>query len=408
MSQIFKRDKYLRKVEKYLNVPLIKVITGLRRAWKSYFLKSIFELVKEKGLYEEKEIFYINKELLEFDFIKNYLDLNNYFLKWKKENNIETKFLLAVDEIQEIEFWEKFVNSILAEYWEKADIFITGSNSNLLSSKLSTYIAWRYIEFHIFSLDFEEFAMFSKKEANKELFLEYLKYGGLPWIFRLNREDEIIKEYLAWVYRTIFIKDVLNTYNIKNTSFFEKLYLYLLKNIWTLFSANSIKNYIKSENISISIDTIINYINYSKETYLIYDSSRFDIKWKKILTVSNKFYVWDIWIRNALVWFNFASDIWNILENIVFLELLWRWYKVQIWVLWDKEIDFIAERFWEKKYFQVCYLLSDEKVVQREFGNLLQINDNREKYVLSMDDIFETKYEWIIHKNIINWLLESK
>ncbi len=407
MSKIIKRNRYLTKIAKYYNKPLIKVITWMRRCWKSCFLKSIFDDLIEKELYLDNEIFYINKELLKFDFISDYRELNNYFLDWKKENNITNKFVIAIDEIQFIDWWEKFINSILSEYEEKVDIFITWSNSNLLSSELSTYISWRYIEFHIYPLSFNEYKLFSIKKSDKNLFLDYIKYWGLPWIFNLNWEEEVINDYLKWVYNTIFVKDILNFNKIKNSAFFERLYFYLFKNISVLFSAKKIKDYIYSQKITTSVDTIINYINLWLKTYLIYETNRFDIKWKKIFQVNNKYYAWDIWLRNALVWFSFKDDIWNILENIVYLELKARWYDVQVWVLWDKEIDFIATKNGNIKYFQVTYLLSSEKVREREFWNLLQINDNWDKYVLSMDEVFETRNDWVIHKNIIEWLLEK-
>ena len=443
MTKIIKRKIYLNKIKKYYKKPLIKVITWMRRTWKSYFLKSVFNDLIEKNIYSKKEIFYINKELLKFDFISDYKILNEYFLDWINQNWTKNNFLVAIDEIQLIKWWEKFINSILSEYQTNTDIFITWSNSNLLSSELSTYISWRYIEFHIYPLNFSEFLYFNSfnqkkedwetdikkwknnilnawevktlidlafiknnKENTKKAFQNFLKYWWLPWIFNLDWEEEVIYDYLNWVYNTIFLKDILSFNKIKNSVFFEKLYQYLFKNIWTLFSAKKIKDYTQFQNLTASVDTIINYINLWLKTYLIHEINRFDIKWKKVFQINNKYYIWDIWIRNALVWFSFKYDIWNILENIVYLELKTRWYKVKIWTLQNKEIDFVAEKNWKIRYYQVCYILSSEKVKKREFWNLLSINDNRDKYVLSMDEIFETKNDWIIHKNIIDWLLE--
>jgi predicted AAA+ superfamily ATPase len=211
---------------------------------------------------------------------------------------------------------------------------------------------------------------------------------------------------LRGIYNTIFVKDILAYNSIKNSVFFEKLYKYLFRNVWTIFNAQKIRAYIFSNSgTKISVDTIINYINFGIKSFIIYEVNRYMIKWKNMFQINNKYYSWDIGIRNAVSWFNFKQDIWNILENIVFLELKSRWYNVSVWILWDLEIDFVAEKNWELKYFQVAYLLSSEKTVNREFWNLLKIKDNWPKYVLTMDDFFETKYEWIIHKNIKEWLI---
>jgi len=409
MKELILRINYLKKIQNFYGKTLIKVITWMRRTWKSTFLKQVFEDLKNNNWFKEKQIFYVNKELLKFDFIRDYNDLNNYFLNWKKENNIWNKFIIWIDEIQVISSWEKFINSVLAEYWDEIEIFITGSNSNMLSSELSTFISWRYIEFHIYPLTFKEYLQ--KNENNLEIreeFLNYIKYWGLPWILALWNNEEIIFEYLKWIYNTIFVKDILAYNNIRSSVFFEKLYIYLFRNVWTIFNSKKIRDYIASNyQNKLSIDTIINYINFWLKAFLTYEVNRYMIKWKNLFQVNNKYYAWDIGIRNAISGFNFKQDIWNILENIVFLELKTRWYFVTVWILWEQEIDFVAEKNWEIKYFQVAYLLASEETTEREFWNLLKIKDNWPKYVLSMDEIFETKYEWIIHKNIREWLLDN-
>ncbi len=403
------RQKYLDKISKYFNKPIIKVITWMRRTWKSTFLKQVFSILKEKSFFNEKEFFYVNKELLEFDFIKDYNDLNDFFIKWKNKNNIWNKFVVWIDEIQIINWWEKFINSILSEYSDNIEIFITGSNSQMLSSELSTLISGRYIEFHIYPLSFKEYiSYFPREYLIKELFLNYLKFWGLPWIINFWNEEEITYEYLRWIYNTIFVKDILSYNSIKNSVFFEKLYKYLFRNVWTIFNAQKIRYYILSNSqIKTSVDTIINYINFWIKSFIVYEVNRYMIKWKNLFQVNNKYYSWDIGLRNSISGFNFKQDIWNILENIVFLELKSRWYNVTVWILWDLEIDFVAEKNWELKYFQVAYLLSTQETTDREFWNLLKIKDNWPKYVLTMDELFETKYEWIIHKNIKDWLLEE-
>jgi len=234
-EKIIDRNFYLDKINNYLNAPLIKVLIGQRRVWKSSILKSIIQkLIKNNDIIAEN-IFYINKELPIFDDIKNYDDLKNKFKKFL-ENKKEWKIFVGIDEVQEIIGWEKFVNGLLAEYGEKIEIFITWSNSFLLSWELATYLTWRYIEFNIFPLSFEEFCIFKKVECSKKEFLEYLKFGWLPAIFKMQYDENVIFPYLLWVYNTIVLKDIIQYHNIKNISFFKDLYKYTLTNIWNIVS----------------------------------------------------------------------------------------------------------------------------------------------------------------------------
>jgi len=281
MNKIIKRKKYIEKIRKYYNKPIIKVITGMRRTWKSYFLRSIFNDMVEQKIVKEKNIFYINKESLEFDHINNYKDLNNDFLKWKQKNKITSFFVVAIDKIQMISWWEKFINSILSDYSDGVDIFITGSNSNLLSSELSTLIAWRYVEFHIYPLSFSEYLDFYHWNKN-DLFLDYLKFWWLPWLVILPKDEDLIFDYLKWIYSTIFVKDILYYNKLKTSNIFEKLYIYILKNIWTIFSARKITDYIKSNlQTKTSVDTIINYINLLMLSVFITIMLAIE-KWKKL------------------------------------------------------------------------------------------------------------------------------
>ncbi|MDQ7008723.1 MAG: ATP-binding protein [Candidatus Gracilibacteria bacterium] len=407
MKEQIIRKQYLDKIGKFYKKPLIKVITGMRRTGKSTFLKQVFTNLKEREFFSENNFFYVNKELLEFDFIKDYNDLNIFFIEWKNINKIGNKFVIGIDEIQIINGWEKFVNSILAEYGDNIEIFITGSNSEMLSSELSTLISGRYIELHILPLTFKEFVNYDHIEKSiDKLFLKYIKFGGLPGIINFGNDEEIIYEYLRGIYNTIFVKDILAYNSIKNSVFFEKLYKYLFRNVGTIFNAQKIRAYTSSNSgTKISVDTIINYIKFGIKSFIIYEVNRYMIKGKNIFQINNKYYSGDIGIRNALSGFNFKQDIGNILENIVFLELKSRGYNVTVGILGDLEIDFVAEKNGELIYFQVAYLLLSEDTSKREFGNLLKIKDNWPKYVLTMDDFFETKYEGIIHKNIKDWLI---
>ena len=403
-QEIIKRPFYLEILNKYLDSNVIKVITWMRRVWKSFILKSLIkELYKSKKIIKEN-FFYINKEDLEFDHINDYKDLNNEFKKFLK-NTKTWKIFVAVDEIQEIQYWEKFINSILSKYQNNIEIFITWSNSNLLSSELSTLLTWRYIECEIFPLNIEECAIFSKKEINEELFFEYIKYGWLPGRFFMKNEEIVIFNYLKWIYSTIILKDIVRHFWLRNISFFENLYKYVFSNIWHIFSAKNISDYLKSQKIKLSTETVLNYLDHWLKTYLLNLVKSEDPITKKYFAIYNKYYVWDLWLRNAISWFNLSKDIWNLLENYVYLELKRMWYSIKIWRLkWKKEIDFVAEKWWVTKYFQVCYLLSWEEVIKREFWNLEKIPNSWEKYVISMDKIDFWVINWIKHINILNLL----
>ncbi len=401
-EKIIERKFYLEKIEWFLGAPLIKVLIWQRRVWKSTILKSVIQRLEKTGEIKKDNFFYINKELLEFDDIRDYNDLKEKFLKFL-EIKKEWRFFIWIDEIQEIKDWEKFINWVLAEYWEKAEIFITGSNSFLLSWELATYLTWRYIEFNIFPLSFKEFSIFKKEERSKKLFLEYLKFGWLPAIFKMDYSEEIIFPYLLGVYNTILVKDIISNHQIKNIDFFKNLYKYILSNIWNIVSSKSIKDYLKAQKISVWNDTILNFLYYAQETFLLNKVYSVNPESKKIFEIYNKYYVSDLWIRNSLVGFDFAKDIWKVIENYVYLELKRYWYDVIIWRLksW-KEIDFVAIKNWITKYFQVCYLLGNEKTIEREYSSLKEIRDNWKKYVVSFDDIDFWVSEWIKHINVMN------
>lgn len=390
------------KIEKYYNSPLIKVIIGQRRVWKSTILKSIIQsLIKSKNI-PISNFFYINKELLEFDNITNYTLLSERF-KIFLQTITPGKIFVGVDEIQSIMGREKFINSILAQYQNTIEIVITGSNSTFLSSKLATLLTWRYIEFHIYPLSFDEFCIFKKDEATKKNFLEYIKYGWLPAIFSMHYEDNPIFSYLSGVYNTIIVKDIIEYYNIRNVSFFKDLYKYVLANIWNIISAKAIKDYLKSQQIVLWNDTVANFLEYAMDTFLLYKVYSVNPDTKKNFEIYNKYYVGDIWLRNALVWYDFKKDIGKLLENYVFLELKRNNYSITIGRFSNgKEVDFIAERNGFIKYFQVCYLLWGEDAMEREYSSLEQIKDNWPKYIVSFDDIPHGIHNGIEHIHVMN------
>jgi len=394
------RDKYLKNIEEVLDLKLINVIIWPRRVGKSYFLYSVLKYLLENKKIEFNQIFYVNKEWSEFDEINDYKKLEDFF--WNQKIDKNKTFFIWLDEVQEIKWWEKFVLDIYSKH-KNAIIYITWSNSKLLSSQYSTLLSGRYLEKIIYPLDFKEFCQFSKKQATKEVFYEYLEFGWLPKI-PFIKDFELRYDYLNWVYNTVFTKDVVEYFKIRNVSILRKINKYIFKELWNLFTANNITKYFKSQKINVSVDTVLNYLEYSKSAFLFNEIERYDLKWKKILEINSKIYSFDSGIRNSIVWFNLIWDIEKFLELVVLNYLLSNWYKVNIWVLGDKEIDFIANKNWKIIYIQVCYLLTNQKVIDREFWNLLEINDNYEKIVLSLDDFPISNYKWIKHYNLISFL----
>lgn len=405
-QKMIKRKVYLEKVKKYIDTEVVKVITWMRRCWKTYFMRQIMDwLVFEKWI-EKENIIYIDKESLKFDFIKNYEDLYQYIegqINWKK-----WKIYIFIDEIQDILQWEKTIRNYAGN--KRFDIYITGSNSNLLSWELASYLTWRYVEFNLYPLNFNEFLEFRKVSLNdkqriKEEFRNYLKYWGLPAIHRMEFDDDLIFSYISGVFNSILFKDIVSRYHIRNSSLLVDVFKFLADNTWNIVSSKKIVDYLKKEKISLSLDTLREYLLYFETSFLLNKVKRYDLKWKKLLDLYEKYYLGDLSFRNYLLWFR-NQDIAQYLENVVYLELLNRGYEIYIWKIGDLEVDFIAKKAWIVEYFQVTYLLAEETSIKREFWVFEKIKDNYPKTVLSMDEFFPEDYNWIKRKNIIDWLLE--
>ncbi len=395
------RNEYWEKIEPFIDKPIIKIITGMRRVGKSYFLKQIIANIVKNGITEDNIIF-IDKENIDFDFIHDYNDLNAYIKKMQPAGN--KKSYLFIDEIQEIEHWEKLIASLNKS--EKYDIYLTGSNAHLLSSELATLISGRYIELPIYPLSYSEFILFKGTDfsSHETCFEQYMRYGGLPGIFHLEQTDETVFQYLGAIYNTILFKDIIKRYNVRNIALLEKISCFLFDNIGNLMTANSIAKFLKSQKIKVYPDTVQNYLNYFTNTYIAHKVSRYDLKGKRLLEINDKYYVNDLGIRNALLNYR-QNDIAQNLENIVYLELLYRGYKINIGLNGVNEIDFIATKQNEKIYIQVAYLLASEATVLREFTPLLNIKDNYPKFVLSMDSqLWGNDYQGIQRINIIDFL----
>lgn len=393
-QKIFSRPHYLKKMSEMVNNKNILIISWQRRVWKSYI---IIDYLKSNKI-DLKEVFYLNKELDSLNQIKTNIELENLFLNFEKEN--EVKYII-IDEIQDIEMWENFIRAKFSE--KKYNIIITWSNSKLLSSELSTYLTWRYINLDVFPLTYFEFLNIKNLQNSKENFLYYLEFWWLPEIV-LETNDDLKRNYIKNLKDSIILKDIVNRYKIKDYSFFDKILWFVSQNIWNITSLRKVEDYLKKDKIKVSLSTISNYIKYLENTYLINNCEKYDLVWKKFLEYNSKYYFNDLWIRNS-IYYTFNFDIWKLLENYVFNILLSKWYKIYIWDKKWLEIDFIAQKSNDKKYFQVTYLISSEEVYNREFWNLKQIVDNFEKIVLSMDEVIFRDDFWIKHFKV--WELES-
>lgn len=397
---MLKREIYLSRIRGFYDSDLIKILVGIRRCGKSVILKQIVEEIKERGI-KEDHIIYVNFEFVEHEELKDYRKLNTYI----KEKIIDTeKYYVFLDEIQNVEKFETVVNSLRASI-NNISIFITGSNSKLLSNELSTVLSGRYVIFNIYPLTFKEYVeLTGKNPKNEDTFWDFLKWGGLP--NRVQFTEEVnIKDYLHSVFDSIILRDVVERLGLKDTVLFNLILQYIVDITGREFSANNIINYLKSEGRAVSTETLYTYLDALCKALIIQKIYRYDIHGKAILKTLNKYYMTDLGIaqiKNN----NFEINKSFAIENIVYNELLARGYEVYIGKLNPGEIDFIAIKDGERKYFQIAYLLADEQVIEREFGAFKTIEDNYPKYVLSMDKTTLSR-NGIIHKNIIEWLLEK-
>ena len=399
---MFNRESYIKKVEPFIGKSIIKIFSGIRRSGKSTLMKLLMDHLKANRAIPSENILYINKESMNFSFIKKSEDLHHYVTNYFKGKT--GSFFLFIDEVQMIEQWQMAVNSFLSD--QVADIYISGSNSSLLSSELATLLSGRYIEIPVYTLTFDEFCYFSGDKDKKLLFKQFLKYGGFPGIHQMEMQDEIIYQYISAIFDSILLKDIVLRNGIRNVNLLEKIIYFVFDNIGNVFSAKKVVHFLKKEFRSVSMETIYNYLRYLEQPFILYKAKRYDLKGKKYLETNEKYFLADIGIRNAVLGFR-EGDISALLENIVFLELKKRGYRVYIGMLDNQEIDFIIEKENAKAYIQVAYLLESEKTVEREFGVLLKIRDNYPKYVLSMDEYWGQDFHGIQRLNIMDFLLNE-
>ena len=376
MSAIL-RQSYLEKIEHYLGKDTIIILTGQRRIGKSYILRLFRDKMKKD---RQANVIFIDKEKHEFDDIRTYQDLNTYIDA--RRNKAKTNFIL-VDEIQDIEGFEKSVRS----YYEEADIeiVVTGSNSKMLSSDLSTLIGGRYKEIYIQALSYEEFMLFHQLPDSDDTLIKYIQFGGLPGLLKMGLDEQDAREYQMDVNHTVLLKDVIMRYQIRNVPFLENLVRFLSDNTGKIISANSIAKYMKSQGDNVTSTAIINYTKYLCDAYMIHRVHRYDIHGKKLFESNDKFYFEDNGIRNALAGGTREGDIEKVVENIVYSHLKRLGYEVTVGQLQAGEIDFVCTKSeGQRVYVQASYIIADEVTREREFGNLRAIKDNYPKYVISM------------------------
>lgn len=393
-----KRKGYIDRIKPFMQKSVVKVLTGQRRVGKSFLLYQLIEEILAKE--PDANIIYVNLEDFTFSSLQTAEDLHSYIISHSKE---KVKNYIFIDEIQDIPGFEKVIRSLLLN--EDNDIYITGSNAKMLSGELATYLSGRYIEFKIYSLSYSEFLEFHGLTESETSYELYSRYGGLPYLLNLPLEDETVNEYLKSVYSTIVFRDVVSRYKLRNTLFLEKLIQFLSENIGNLFSAKNISDYLKSQHTTISVNQIQSYTEYLNNAFLIHRVERYDLIGKRVFEIGEKYYFENMGIRNIVIGYR-ITDKAKILENLVYNHLLYKGYDIKVGYYGDKEIDFIGEKNGEKLYIQVALKIDSDKTAEREFGNLLKIQDNYPKIVVTEDTFSGNSYEGIRHCSIRQFLME--
>lgn len=397
-----RRERYLKKIEPFVGKPIIKVLTGMRRVGKS----SLLALIQQDLLKSlpKQNMLHINLESLEYLSLRSVEALREAVLS--AMHGVEGMRYYFFDEVQLVPGWEQLINALHAQ--GNCDIYVTGSNSTLLSSELSTLLAGRYVEIPVQSFSFAEFVeIYAHLGKSKEaLFVDYLELGGMPFLhyFALAKEPSL--QYLNELYHSVLLKDVIARYQIRDVDIFQRILDFAIENIGHSFSANSIKKYLQSQMRKVSVDTVLNYLQYCQEAFVLKKIPRYALQGKKVLNIDEKYFLSDVGFRSARG-FSASRDIERVLENIVCTELLSRGYTLHVGRVGDKEIDFIAQKDGNISYYQVCYLLQSPETREREFGVYRQVQDNYPKYVLSMDAL-DFSQDGVVHRNIVNFLMENQ
>lgn len=398
---MIERKEYLDTLEKWQDKDLIKVVTGIRRCGKSTLFDLFIKKLKDKGI-KEKRIIKINLEDADFDF-NNYKDLYNYI---KKRIDDQNKYYIFLDEVQNVEGWEKAVDSLYIK--KNLDVYITGSNAYLLSGELATLLSGRYIEIKMLPLSFKEYiTVFDNNNYNK-LFLDYMKNGGMPGNMNIIKTiPNELDKYLDGIFSTIVYKDIMARNNINDKMLLESILKFIFDSIGSPISTKKISDTLTSKGITTSNHTVENYISAFIESFLIYKAERFDVKGKNLLARDYKYYAVDSGLRSYLLGKKSDSDMGHILENIVYLELKRRGYEVYVGKVDDLEIDFVAQNRDGLKYYQVALTVRDDKVLVRELKSLQKTGDHYPKYLLTLDMDLEADYDGITKINVVDWLLKD-
>lgn len=399
---IIARKQYVDHIWKFIDKGMIIALTGQRRVGKSYIVRELIDEIRT--MTPDANIIYINKEKTKFDNIKNANDLSNY-LEGKLADGRDN--YLLIDEVQDIDGFENILRSLNAD--EECRIVVTGSNAKMLSSELSTYLGGRYIEIHIHSLSYREFLTFHNLDDSDESLMKYLCFGGLPHLYRLGLGNEdMVWEYIQNIYNTIVLKDVVQREGLRNVTMFENLMSYVSDNVGQIVSATSLSKYLKSQRVDLTPLTAINYLKAASNAYIINKIPRYDIHGKRLLETNDKYYFEDLGLRNMLSGTDRTGDIEKVIENSVYLHLKGLGYKISVGTLPNGEIDFVAEKGGIPVYIQVAYLIADDSTMEREFGNLLKIQDNYPKYVISMNPMVRPQnYEGIRHLTLRQFLMRD-
>lgn len=402
-TDIIDRPAYLNRIVSLLDKGMMIILTGQRRVGKSCMLQCVRKHIEHNC--PDAHIVYVNKEYAEFESIRDWRDLYRHATANMPDGG---RNYLLVDELQDIEDFERALRSLQAE--GLCQIIATGSNAKMLSSELATLLSGRFIEVPIYSLSYTEFLLFHEKEDSDLSMMLYLKYGGLPGLSRIGIDDETsVKEYLQNIYNTIILRDIISRENIRNITFLENLVSFLSDNVGRLISVSGISGYMKSQRQDVSAAAVSNYLRFLANAYIICGVRRYDIHGKRLFELIGKYYFEDLGLRNLLCGFNVRGSIERLIENAVWQNLISRGYDVSIGVLRAGEIDFVATRGSERKYIQATYLLGSEETIEREFGNLRRINDNYEKIVVSLDPVSGelTEYPGIKHVHLRDFLSQK-
>lgn len=401
---MIKRETYLNQIISFIDKPFIKILSGIRRSGKSILLMQIKEELVSRKI-DDKNIIYINFESFNFYDLNNAKALYNY-IKTKITN--AKKYYLLLDEIQEVKQWEKVINSFQVDF--NTDIYITGSNSHLLSSELATFLSGRYIQIETYTLSFLEYLQFAKKyntfnvSDTYKAFENFIRVGGFPSVHTANYTKEQVYKIVHDIYSSVILRDVVQRYKIRDIELLERIVKFIFDNIGNKFSAKKVADYFKSQNRKLDLNTVYNYLNALESSYIIHRIHRYDIQGKEILKTNEKYFVGDQSLLYAVMGYK-DHLISGVLENIVMLELKSRNYKVYIGKLQTLEVDFIAEKNNEKIYIQVSYKMTEKATIEREYKPLKKIKDNYPKYVITMDEMWNDNIEGIKHLHIADFLL---